>query len=45
MPNIFVARYLGPSSEQAKCYFIDLWRLLRPQFIGRDAVTPRIWTT
>ena len=45
MPNIFVARYLGHSSEQAKCYFIDLWRLLRPQFTGRDAVTPRIWTT
>jgi urease accessory protein len=45
MPNILVARYLGHSSEQAKCYFIDLWRLLRPQFIGRDAVTPRIWTT
>ena len=45
MPNIFVARYLGPSSEQAKCYFIDLWHLLRPQFTGRDAVTPRIWTT
>jgi len=45
MPNIFVARYLGHSSEQAKCYFIDLWRQLRPQFTGRDAVTPRIWTT
>ena len=45
MPNIFVARYLGHSSEQAKCYFIDLWRLLRPCFTGREAVTPRIWTT
>lgn len=45
MQNIFVARYLGHSSEQAKCYFIDLWRLLRPFFTGRAAVTPRIWTT
>ena len=45
MPNIFVARYLGQSSEQAKCYFIELWRLLRPCFTGREAVTPRIWTT
>jgi urease accessory protein len=45
MPNIFVARYLGHSSEQAKCYFVDLWRLLRPALIGRAAVTPRIWTT
>ena len=45
MQNIFIARYLGRSSEQAKCYFIDLWRLLRPFFAGRAAVTPRIWTT
>ena len=45
MPEILVARYLGHSSEQAKCYFVDLWRLLRPFFGGRDAVTPRIWTT
>jgi urease accessory protein len=45
MPDIFIARYVGPSSEQAKCYFIELWRLLRPYFTGRAAVTPRIWTT
>jgi urease accessory protein len=45
MPDVFVARYVGHSSEQAKCYFIELWRLLRPLFIGRAAVTPRIWTT
>ena len=45
MPNVFAARYVGHSGEQAKCYFIDLWRLLRPFFAGRAAVTPRIWTT
>lgn len=45
MPNIFAARYAGHSSEQAKCYFIQLWRVLRPFFTGRAAVTPRIWTT
>jgi urease accessory protein len=45
MPHIFVARYLGHSSEQAKYYFIELWRVLRPLFTGREAVTPRIWTT
>jgi urease accessory protein len=45
MPNVFVARYVGYSSEQAKCYFIELWRVLRPFFTGRAAVTPRIWTT
>jgi urease accessory protein len=45
MPDIFVARYVGQSSEQAKCYFIELWGLLRPFFAGRAAVTPRIWMT
>ena len=45
MPDIFVARYTGHSGEQAKDYFIALWRLLRPFFTGRAAVTPRIWTT
>lgn len=45
MPDIFVARYLGASSEQAKCYFIDLWRVLRPHLTGRAAVMPRIWAT
>lgn len=45
MPNIFIARYVGHSSEQAKCYFTGLWRMLRPALTGRAAVTPRIWTT
>jgi len=45
MPNIVIARYVGHSSEQAKCYFIELWRLLRPVLARRAAVTPRIWTT
>ena len=45
LPNILVARYTGHSSEQAKAYFIGLWRLLRPCFTGRAAVTPRIWNT
>ncbi len=45
MPELFIARYAGHSGEQAKHYFIALWRLLRPYFTGRAAVTPRIWTT
>ena len=45
MPNILVARYAGYSSEQAKAYFIGLWRLLRPACSGRAAVMPRIWST
>ena len=42
---VFVARYVGASSEQAREYFVALWRELRPVMAGRAAVTPRIWTT
>ncbi len=43
--TLFVARYVGPSTEQAREYFISLWRELRPIFAGRAAATPRIWNT
>jgi urease accessory protein len=45
LPQLFVARYLGHSAEAARLWFIDLWRHLRPVLIGREMVTPRIWTT
>jgi len=45
MENLFVARYVGASCEQARAYFVALWRELRPLLAGRAAVTPRIWTT
>jgi urease accessory protein len=44
-PELLVARYLGNSSERAKCYFTTLWRLLRPHFGGVEACPPRIWNT
>jgi urease accessory protein len=40
-----LARYLGPSVERAKAYFIDIWRRLRPLLVGRDVALPRIWAT
>jgi urease accessory protein len=45
LPGIFVARYLGDSSEAAKRYFVALWRMLRPALLGKAAVEPRIWRT
>jgi urease accessory protein len=45
MPQLFVGRYLGHSSEAARAWFVELWRALRPAFIGRDMVVPRIWNT
>ena len=45
LPGILLARYLGDSSEAARRYFIDLWRILRPALMGREASEPRIWRT
>ncbi|HTP63728.1 MAG TPA: urease accessory protein UreD [Burkholderiales bacterium] len=45
LPGILLARYLGGSSEAARRYFIELWRILRPAAAGREAVEPRIWRT
>jgi urease accessory protein len=44
-PEILVARYLGHSSEAARRWFVDLWRVLRPALVGRAAHVPRIWNT
>jgi urease accessory protein len=45
LPGVLVARCLGSSSEAAKRYFTQLWRLLRPTVAGREAAEPRIWST
>jgi urease accessory protein len=45
MPGLFVGRYLGASSEAAKNYFAQLWRVVRPALAGRSASEPRIWRT
>jgi urease accessory protein len=45
LPRLFVARYLGDSSEQAFHWFRDLWSLVRPALLGRPARAPRLWAT
>jgi len=45
LPGVLVARYLGHSSEAARTWMVDLWRLLRPAQLGRAAEVPRIWST
>ena len=45
LKSVFVARYLGNSSELAKRLMIDAWKKLRPELTGREAVVPRIWNT
>ncbi|MDB6061276.1 MAG: Urease accessory protein UreD [Verrucomicrobiaceae bacterium] len=45
LPEIFAARYLGDSTEQARTYFETLWALLRPWYANRPMQRPRIWST
>lgn len=45
LPHLLVARWLGDSTEAARAWFLNLWRVLRPALIAREAVTPRIWNT
>ena len=45
LPQLMVARYLGPSAQAARDYFCSLWQVLRPALAGRDAAPPRIWNT
>jgi urease accessory protein len=45
LPNLLAARYLGPSSEEAKQAFTTLWSVLRPALAGHAAVAPRLWAT
>ena len=31
--------------EAARAWFVELWHLLRPALMGREAQPPRIWST
>lgn len=39
----FVCRYRGSDRAAAHQWFIDLWDLLRRQYLGRPACLPRVW--
>jgi urease accessory protein len=45
LEDLLVARYLGPSTEQARNLFVRLWSAARPKILHRTAVPPRIWAT
>lgn len=45
MPNLFIGRYLGHSSEAARHWFLQIFEVLRPALFARAAITPRIWLT
>lgn len=45
MGELCVARYLGPSTEQARACFARIWQALRPLLHAQPAHPPRIWAT
>jgi len=45
LPGLLVARCLADEALHARAWLIDLWKLLRPALLGREAVLPRIWST
>ena len=45
LPRVTIARWLGHSGEDARRYFVSLWRILRPVMRGSAAIEPRIWST
>ncbi|MDU9026711.1 urease accessory protein [Pseudomonas mediterranea] len=45
LPGLVVARCLASEALLARGWLVELWRLLRPAVLGREAVPPRIWST
>ena len=43
--QMLVMRYLGQQAHQCKTLFIELWKLVRPLYIEKQGVQPRIWFT
>lgn len=43
--QLLVMRYLGQQAHQCKNLFIELWKLVRPLYIEKPGVQPRIWFT
>jgi len=43
--SVFVARFIGDSSEIARNIMMNIWGGLRPALIGRKAEVPRMWNT
>ncbi|MFE4105748.1 urease accessory protein UreD [Almyronema epifaneia] len=38
-----LCRYRGPSSQAARAWFVALWQILRPWYLGRAVCMPRVW--
>ena len=45
LPDLLVARYLGPDTADLDLFFVNLWERLRPLLLEQTACRPRIWNT
>ncbi len=45
LPGLIIARCLADEALHARAWLVELWKLLRPALLGREAVLPRIWST
>jgi urease accessory protein len=43
--EVLVVRHLGGLAERARAFVHAVWRIVRPELLGRAAVAPRIWST
>jgi urease accessory protein len=43
--QLLVMRYLGQQAHQCKTLFIELWKLVRPLYMDKQGVQPRVWYT
>jgi len=43
LPQGLCCRYRGPAITTAKRWFVAIWQLLRPWYLGRSAIVPRVW--
>jgi Urease accessory protein UreH len=45
LDDLLICRALDARADRLRDFFQDVWRLLRPEVIGREACAPRIWAT
>lgn len=45
LDDLLICRALDARADRLRDFFQDVWRLLRPEVIGREACVPRIWAT
>lgn len=43
--ELLIIRYLGEQAEECKALFIELWQIIRPSYVNKEANIPRVWHT